>query len=177
MAGAESLRPGARGVADTLSYPPACHSYFISKTQESVLSKRRRHTLSRPIKMVMASCGDANAAWVLSTNTETLCYELADVFSDLYDGYTRNGKVQDHGLVSKNLARISLAHDAPAGTLDKIGMEMNRAGRALFTKKTKLDSDNTKRHLKHQQATRDPRCRMHLPERHLRPWSSEVRPP
>jgi hypothetical protein len=28
------------GDADTLSYPPASHSYFISKTQESVLSKR-----------------------------------------------------------------------------------------------------------------------------------------
>jgi hypothetical protein len=40
MASAEPLRPGTRGVADTFSYPPASHSYFISKTQESVLSKR-----------------------------------------------------------------------------------------------------------------------------------------
>jgi hypothetical protein len=37
MASAESLRPG---VVDTFSYPRASHSYFISKTQESVLSKR-----------------------------------------------------------------------------------------------------------------------------------------
>src|SRR5258707_8221692 len=37
-----------------------------------------RYALPRPIKMVMASCGDANAAWVSSANTETLRYELAD---------------------------------------------------------------------------------------------------
>jgi len=43
--------------------------------------------------MVMASCGDANAAWVSSVTTETLCYELADDFFDLYDGYTTNGKM------------------------------------------------------------------------------------
>jgi hypothetical protein len=106
-----------------------------------------RYALPRPIKMVMASCGDANAAWVSSANTETLCYELADDFFYLYDGYTTNGKVQDQGLVSKNVARISLAHNAPAGTLDKLATEMNGAANALFTKKTKLDSDNTKRYL------------------------------
>jgi hypothetical protein len=77
-----------------------------------------RYALPRPIKMVMASCGDANAAWVSSANTEILCYELADDFFDLYDGYTTNGKVQDHGLVSKNVAWISLA-------LDKVAMEMD----------------------------------------------------
>ena len=106
-----------------------------------------RYALPRPIKMVMASCGDANAAWVSSTNTEALCYELADDFFDLYDGYTTNGKVQDHGLVSKNVARVSLAHNAPAGTLDKVAMEMDGVASALFTKKTKFDSDNAKRHL------------------------------
>jgi hypothetical protein len=58
----------------------------------------------------MASCGDANAVWVLSTNTEALCYELADDFFDLYEGYTTNGKMQNNGLISKNMARISLAH-------------------------------------------------------------------
>jgi hypothetical protein len=97
--------------------------------------------------MIMASCGDANAAWVSSASTETLCYELADDFFDLYDGYTTNGKVRDHGLVSKNVARISVAHNAPAGTLDKVAIEMNGATSALFTKRTKLESDNTKRHL------------------------------
>jgi hypothetical protein len=35
-----------------------------------------RYALPRPIKMVMASCGDANATWVSSANTETLCYAL-----------------------------------------------------------------------------------------------------
>jgi hypothetical protein len=105
-----------------------------------------RYALPRPIKMVMASCGDANAAWVPSTNTETLCYELADDFFDLYDGYTTSGKVKDRGLVSKNVARINLAHNAPAGTLDKVAMEIDVAASALFTKKAKLDSDNGKRH-------------------------------
>jgi hypothetical protein len=42
--------------------------------------------------------------------------------------------VQDQGLVSKNVARISLAHNAPAGTLDKVAMEMNGAASALFTR-------------------------------------------
>ena len=60
-------------------------------------------------------------------------------------GYSTNGKVQDHRLVSKNVARISLAHNAPAGSLDKVAMEMNGAANALFTKKTKLD--NAKRHM------------------------------
>jgi hypothetical protein len=106
-----------------------------------------RYALPRPIKMVMASCGQTNAAWVSSTNTEALCYELADDFFDLYDSYTTKGKVQDHGLVSKNIVRISLAHNAPAGTLDKVAMEMDGAARALFTKKTKLNSEDAKRHL------------------------------
>jgi hypothetical protein len=48
----------------------------------------------------MASCGDANAVWVLSTNTEAVCYELADDFFEM----------QNNGLISKNMARISLAH-------------------------------------------------------------------
>jgi hypothetical protein len=106
-----------------------------------------RYALPRPIKIVMASCGDANATWVSSANTETLCYELADDFFDLYDGYTTNGKVQDHGLVSRNVARISLAHNAPADTLDRVAMEMDAAAGALFTKKDKLGSANAKRHL------------------------------
>jgi hypothetical protein len=106
-----------------------------------------RYALPHPIKMVMASCDDANAAWVSSANTETLCYELADDFLELYSGYTTNGNVQDQGLVSKKGARISLAHNAPAGTLDKVATEINGAASALFTKKTKLDSNNTKRHL------------------------------
>jgi hypothetical protein len=43
--------------------------------------------------------------------------------------------------------RISLAHNALAGTLDKVAMEMNGAANALFTKKSELDSNNTKRHV------------------------------
>jgi hypothetical protein len=106
-----------------------------------------RYALSRPIKMVMASCGDANAAWVSSANTETLCYELADDFFDLYEGFTTNGKAQDNELISKNMARITFAHNAPSGTLNRVAMEMDAAAGALFTKKGKLGSANAKRHL------------------------------
>src|SRR5215475_645073 len=106
-----------------------------------------RYALPRPIEMVMASCGQINAAWVSPTNTEALCYELADDFFDLYNGYTTNGKVQDHGLVTKNVVRISLAHDAPADTLSRVAMEMDGAASALFTKKDKLGSSNAKQHL------------------------------
>jgi Putative metallopeptidase len=106
-----------------------------------------RYALPRPIKMVMASCGDANAAWVSSANTETLCYELADEFFDLYEGFTTNGKAQDNELISKNMARISFAHNAPFGTLNRVAMEMDAAAGALFTKKGKPGSANAKRHL------------------------------
>jgi Putative metallopeptidase len=105
-----------------------------------------RYALPRPIKMAMASCGDTNAAWVSSTNTETLCYELANDFFDLYEGYTTNGKVQENGLVSKNVARISFAHNVPAGPLDRVAIEIDAAVAALFTKKDKLGFANVKRH-------------------------------
>jgi hypothetical protein len=105
-----------------------------------------RYALSRPIKMVMASCGDANAAWVSSANTETLCYELADDFFDLYEGFTTNGRAQDNELISKNVARISFAQNAPSGTLNRVAMVMDAAAGALFTKKGKLGSASAKRH-------------------------------
>ena len=104
-----------------------------------------RYTLSRPIKMVMTSCGLTNAAWISKVNTESLCYELADDFFNLYDGYTTNGKVQTNGLVSRNVGRISLAHNSSAGTLDKVAMEMDGVA-ALFTKNSKLDFAGAKRH-------------------------------
>ena len=106
-----------------------------------------RYALSRPIKMVMASCGDANAAWVSSANTETLCYELADDFFDLYEGFTTDRKAPDNELISKNMARISFAHNAASGTLNKVAMEMDAAAGALFTKKGKVGSANAKRQL------------------------------
>jgi hypothetical protein len=106
-----------------------------------------RYALPRPIKMEMASCGETNAVWMSSSNTETLCYELADDFFDLYEGYTTNGNVHDNGLVSKNVARISLAaHNVRSGTLDRVAMEIDAAAGALFIKKDKLGSANAKRH-------------------------------
>jgi Putative metallopeptidase len=105
-----------------------------------------RYALPHPIRMEMASCGETNAAWVSSTSTETLCYELADDLFDLYEGYTTNRKVQDNGLVSKNVARVSLNHDSPAGTLDRVAMEIDAAAGALFAKRDKLGSGHIRRH-------------------------------
>jgi hypothetical protein len=35
----------------------------------------------------MQSCGGPNAQWVPSTNTLTVCYELAEDFAELYRAY------------------------------------------------------------------------------------------
>jgi hypothetical protein len=52
--------------------------------------------------------------------------------------------VQELGLLSKNVARISHADNAPAGTLDTVAMEMDVATGALFIKKDKLGFANGK---------------------------------
>jgi hypothetical protein len=44
------------------------------------------------------------------------------------------------------VARISLAHNALAGMLDRVAMEMDAAAGALFTRKDKVGSANAKRH-------------------------------
>jgi len=103
------------------------------------------YVLPRPIKMLLASCGMTNATWISSTNTETLCYELADDFFELYDGYTTDGTVRTNGLLSRNVGRISLAHHTSAGALDKVAMDMDSAA-PLFTKPSKLAA-SPKRHL------------------------------
>jgi hypothetical protein len=46
-----------------------------------------RYVLPRPISMVMKGCGDSNAFWHTPTLRETVCYELADDFVELYQGY------------------------------------------------------------------------------------------
>ena len=111
----------------------------------TLLARPRRGCPRRPspgIRLVVAAAPNT-AASIASTpchSSARLCYELADDFFDLYEGYTTSGKVQDNGLVSKNVARISLNHDAPAGTLDRVAMEIDAAAGALFAKRDKLGS-------------------------------------
>ena len=79
-----------------------------------------RYVLPRPIAIVMMSCGDPNAWWDPSTLTEAICYELADDFVDLYQGYTEKAtsqrKVQANKLMSKNVSRVHLAQNKSTGS-------------------------------------------------------------
>jgi len=81
-----------------------------------------RYVLPRPITLVMKSCGGPNAWWDPPTLRETLCYELAEDFVDLYQGYvektTSQRKMQANKLMSKNVDRIRLAHKASMGDLE-----------------------------------------------------------
>ena len=76
----------------------------------------RRYVLPRPIGMVMKGCGDANAWWNTPTLKETLCYEMAEDFVELYQGYTEKRtvpqrKMQSNELIAQNVRRIRLQHN------------------------------------------------------------------
>src|SRR5579859_2829578 len=45
------------------------------------------YVLPRSISIVMKACGDSNAWWHTPTLRETLCYEMAEDFVELYRGY------------------------------------------------------------------------------------------
>jgi hypothetical protein len=73
----------------------------------------RRYVLPRPIGMVMKGCGDSNAWWNTPTLKETLCYEMAEDFVELYQGYTEKRtvpqrKMQSNELIAQNVRRIRL---------------------------------------------------------------------
>jgi len=74
-----------------------------------------RYVLPRPIGMVMRGCGDANAYWNAPTLKETLCYEMAEDFVELYRGYREKvapqKKMQSNELIAQNVKRIRLAHN------------------------------------------------------------------
>jgi Putative metallopeptidase/Helix-turn-helix domain len=76
----------------------------------------RRYVLPRPIGMVMKGCGDSNAWWNTPTLKETLCYEMAEDFVELYQGYTEKRtvpqrKMQSNELIAQNVRRIRLQHN------------------------------------------------------------------
>src|SRR6266700_2671295 len=75
-----------------------------------------RYVLPRTITMVMKGCGESGAMWTPSTLNLTLCYEMADEFVELYQGYTEKRttsqrKMQSNELIAQNVRRIRLAHN------------------------------------------------------------------
>ena len=82
----------------------------------------RRYVLPRPIGMVMKGCGDSNAWWNTPTLKETLCYEMAEDFVELYQGYTEKRtvpqrKMQSNELIAQNVKRIRLQHNMSTANL------------------------------------------------------------
>ena len=82
----------------------------------------RRYVLPRPIGMVMKGCGDSNAWWNTPTLKETLCYEMAEDFVELYQGYTEKRtvpqrKMQSNELIAQNVRRIRLQHNMSTASL------------------------------------------------------------
>jgi ribosome-binding protein aMBF1 (putative translation factor) len=70
----------------------------------------------------MKSCGDTNAWWDPPSLTETLCFEMAEDFVQLYNGYTEKNttskkKMQLNELIARNIKRIRLAHKMSMGSL------------------------------------------------------------
>jgi hypothetical protein len=81
-----------------------------------------RYVLPRPIAVVMKGCGDSNAWWDPPTLKETLCYEMAEDFVDLYQGYTEKRavsqkKMRSNELIAQNVKRIRLQHNMSMASL------------------------------------------------------------
>ncbi len=97
-----------------------------------------RYVLPRPITLVMKSCGGPNAWWDPPTLRETLCYELAEDFVDLYQGYTEETtsqrKMQANKLMSKNINRIRLAHNTSTESKAGSGLPEARVTRDQLEK-------------------------------------------
>jgi len=102
-----------RGKLD--NYARSFRSIGLLETFAAYVSSR--YVLPRPIALVMTSCGRPNAWWDPPTLKEAICYELADDFVDLYQGYTSQGKTVNK-LMSKNVSRIHLAQNASTGSLE-----------------------------------------------------------
>jgi hypothetical protein len=87
-----------------------------------------RYVLPRQITLVMKSCGDANAWWDQPTRTATLCYELAEDFVELYQGYREKApsqkKMPANQLMTQNAERIETAAGDP---IEKLGRKIETA--------------------------------------------------
>src|SRR5215472_5620803 len=98
------------------NYARSFRSIGLLETFAAYVSSR--YVLPRPIALAMKSCGGPNAWWDPPTLSEAICYELADDFVDLYQGYTTSQrKMQANKLVSKNAGRIHLAQSTSTGSL------------------------------------------------------------
>jgi hypothetical protein len=113
----------------------------------------RRYVLPHSITFAMKSCGDANAWWSEQTLTQALCYELAEEFVDLYQGYTAKTasqkKTQTNKLIARNVEPIHLVHETSTAThdvgsglpetsvaqdrLEKLALDLDAGAVALFT--------------------------------------------
>jgi len=81
-----------------------------------------RYVLPRPITMVLKGCGESYALWDSSKLQETLCYEMAAEFVELYQGYTEKRtvaqrKMQSNELIAQNVKRIRLQHNMSMASL------------------------------------------------------------
>jgi len=81
-----------------------------------------RYVLPRPISIVMEGCGVSYASWDPPTLKETLCYEMAEEFVELYQGYTEKRpvsqrKMQSNELIAQNVRRIRLQHNMSMASL------------------------------------------------------------
>jgi hypothetical protein len=91
-----------------------------------------RYVLPRPITLAMKSCGDANARWDPPTLTVTLCYEMAEDFVELYQGYTEKAasqkKTPANELMTQNAKRIHMAAGEPRrDQLEKLDLKIETA--------------------------------------------------
>jgi hypothetical protein len=63
-----------------------------------------------PITLEMQSCDEPNAHWDLATRKTTICYELAEEFLQLYQGFTEDrkpsGKMPMNALIARNLKML-----------------------------------------------------------------------
>jgi hypothetical protein len=101
------------------NYARSFRSIGLLETFAAYVSSR--YALPRPIALVMKNCGRPNAWWDPPTLSEALCYELADDFVDLYQGYTSKATLQGkmvNKLMSKNVSRIQLAQTTSTGSLE-----------------------------------------------------------
>jgi hypothetical protein len=81
-----------------------------------------RYVLPRPITLLMKSCGEPSASWNANMLNETLCYEMAEDFVELYRGYTEKRtaaqkKMQLNELIAQNIKRIRLQHNMSMASL------------------------------------------------------------
>jgi hypothetical protein len=82
-----------------------------------------RYVLPRPITLVLKGCGESYAFWDAPTLKETLCYEMAEEFVELYRGYTEKRSATQrkmmlsNELIAQNVKRIRLQHSMSMASL------------------------------------------------------------